>query len=255
MATNRRSPGQFIVSLSQAVSVGTTASYTVSGTATAGSDYTALSGSVTIPAGQTSATIAVPVIDDTLSEPNETVIVSLTGISAGAPNAVVGSAMSATITIGDDEMAPPQTVTMEAEAADTIINYRSESIGVASGGKVLSFVGGAGGESGSAAFVFGNSPDEIIGTYNIIIGTFDESDGLASFTVGLTDFETGIKTEIGRWDLNTNLGSSLANATTYITPIVATNIGLTTGDIITVNGFENGGDHARLDYLQLVPSF
>ena len=43
--------GVFVVSQSaQAVSA-TTISYTVTGTATAGSDYTALSGSVTVPAG------------------------------------------------------------------------------------------------------------------------------------------------------------------------------------------------------------
>ena len=99
-------PGEFTLNLSKSVSTATVVSYTVSGTATPGSDYTPLSGSVTIGAYQTSATIAVPVIDDTLIDPNETVIVSLTGITAGDPNVVLGSTKSATIIISDDEMPP-----------------------------------------------------------------------------------------------------------------------------------------------------
>ena len=52
-------------------------SYTVSGTATSGSDYTAPSGTVTIPAGQTSAVIRVPITDDTANEIAETIIVTI----------------------------------------------------------------------------------------------------------------------------------------------------------------------------------
>ena len=118
-------------------------------------------------------------------------------------------------------------MTFAAEAADVITNYREEPIGVASGGTSLSLVGGSSNESGSAAFVFGDAPQELAGSYDIIIGTFDESDGLASFTVDLTDFETGTTTEIGRWALNASLGSAGANATSLITPTVATGIGLT----------------------------
>jgi hypothetical protein len=180
-------------------------------------------------------------------------IVTLTGVTGS--DAVLGATTAATVFIADDEAPPLSTLTFEAEDADSILgDYRTENIGVASGGAALSFVGGGSNESGSAAFVFGDTPDELIGNYDIIIGTFDESDGLASFTVDLTDFETGLTTEIGSWDLNASLGSAGANANTLITPTVAINIGLTAGDILTVNGFENGNEHARLDYLQLVPT-
>ena len=57
--------------------------YTVGGTATAGSDYTTLTGTVTIPNGSATATITVAVIDDPIADPGETVIVTLT------PNAPV----------------------------------------------------------------------------------------------------------------------------------------------------------------------
>jgi len=56
-----------------------TVNYTVSGTATAGSDYTTLSGSVSIPGnGTNEVTVSVPVVNDTLLEPTETVKVKIT---------------------------------------------------------------------------------------------------------------------------------------------------------------------------------
>ena len=68
--------GQFTVTLGGgkvAPAGGIVVSYTVSGTATAGADYTALAGTVTIPAGQSSATILVDVLDDNIVELPETV--------------------------------------------------------------------------------------------------------------------------------------------------------------------------------------
>jgi putative intracellular protease/amidase len=79
--------------------------YTVSGTATSGSDFATLSGSVTIPAGRASATVMVTPVDDTEIEPNETVVVT---ISANAAYAV-GTASFATVTIADND-APTQQV-------------------------------------------------------------------------------------------------------------------------------------------------
>src|SRR5262249_24893490 len=48
-------------------------SATSTGTATAGSDYTAVSGSLTFADGETTKTFTIPIIDDTLVETNETV--------------------------------------------------------------------------------------------------------------------------------------------------------------------------------------
>jgi hypothetical protein len=68
----------FTVTLSTAYDVNVTVNYaTTNGTATAGSDYQAASGTLTIPAGQTSGTITVQVNGDRLAEPNETFVVNL----------------------------------------------------------------------------------------------------------------------------------------------------------------------------------
>src|SRR5439155_781127 len=84
--------GLFTVSLTQASATDTVISYTVSGTAVSGSDFTPLSGSLTIPANHLSATIPVPVLDDTLVEPTETVSVTLSAISSGDPQIALGAA-------------------------------------------------------------------------------------------------------------------------------------------------------------------
>src|SRR5262249_22917646 len=69
----------FTVTLSHASNVDVTVHYaTADITAAAGSDYTATTGTVIIPAGQTSATVTVAVKGDRLGEPNETIAVNLT---------------------------------------------------------------------------------------------------------------------------------------------------------------------------------
>src|SRR5581483_5642435 len=57
-------PGVFTVTRTGSTAVAVTVNYVVTGTAARGADYTALSGSVTIPAGATTATITVTPIDD-----------------------------------------------------------------------------------------------------------------------------------------------------------------------------------------------
>lgn len=75
----------FTVSLSQAASGPVTVDYaTGNGTATAGSDYRAKSGSLTFAAGETSKVIRVAVTADSAVEPNETLTVTLSGASGGS---------------------------------------------------------------------------------------------------------------------------------------------------------------------------
>jgi hypothetical protein len=71
-------------------------------TAIAGSDYTAHSGTLTLLTGTTSATFSVPIINDNLDEPNESLTLTLSspaGAALGAPN-------PARLTIQDDDLAP-----------------------------------------------------------------------------------------------------------------------------------------------------
>ena len=77
---------EYTVSLSGGVPIGNvTVDYaTADGTAEAGSDYTATSGTLKFtPANHADRTITVPISDDELEEPHETFRVALTGVSGG----------------------------------------------------------------------------------------------------------------------------------------------------------------------------
>jgi hypothetical protein len=76
--------------------------YTVDGTATAGADYAALTGSVTIPAGASSVDLRVEPVDDAAVEDDETVTVRL--VDRGDLD--VGASGSATVTVRSDDRAP-----------------------------------------------------------------------------------------------------------------------------------------------------
>ena len=86
----------FTVLLGRPAAVDTVVTYNVAGTATAGSDYTALIGTITIPAGQTTGTIPVPVLNDQVAEDPETVVLSLTGVTGEAGTALAADAAART---------------------------------------------------------------------------------------------------------------------------------------------------------------
>jgi hypothetical protein len=72
-----------------------------SSSATPDIDYVALSGSVTVPSGGTSVTIPLTIIDDTLKETPETVVISLLSGSGYTLSSTLPT--TATVTITDDE--------------------------------------------------------------------------------------------------------------------------------------------------------
>ena len=111
-----------------------TVRYTVSGTATAGTDYTSLSGTIVIAAGALSATLAVNPRTDGRAEGNETVVVSVSAASGYA----VGSPSSATVSIddADDVVVPAQWTTV---APSPVARFESASASI--GGKLYVFGG------------------------------------------------------------------------------------------------------------------
>ena len=100
------------VNLSPAPATDITLSYTVDGTATSGSDYTALSGTLSVPKDATTATIPVAIIDDGANEGAETVVLTL----ATGSGYEVGSPDTHTLTIAASDV-PPQDVLRAARGA------------------------------------------------------------------------------------------------------------------------------------------
>ncbi|MFN8495673.1 MAG: Calx-beta domain-containing protein [Caldilineaceae bacterium] len=99
-ATIEGSVVNVVVRLSQVSGSPVTVNYATSdGTAKAPADYTASSGTLTFAPGDTSKTLSVATVNDTLSEPNETFTLALSNLV----NATMGTPSVATVTIIDND--------------------------------------------------------------------------------------------------------------------------------------------------------
>jgi Ca2+-binding RTX toxin-like protein len=95
--------GSFTLTLSEPATDDLTVSYTVGGSATNGTDYTALTGTATFASGATTATINVVATNDAIIDPNESVTVTLT--DGASYDVATTPADTATVTIADNDIA------------------------------------------------------------------------------------------------------------------------------------------------------
>ncbi|NJN72124.1 MAG: hypothetical protein HC799_04555 [Limnothrix sp. RL_2_0] len=136
----------------------------------------------------------------------------------------------------------PETVDpIHYEAEDMhLCNYKVEHVGnAASDGEVIKLTA----HSGYATQTF----DGLTGTYDIIVGYFDENDGHTSASVSV-----GGHVEAS-WVWNQDLGSNYVaehNQAQYIID----NVHIGTGDTIKLAANYNGGEFGRFDYVKIVSS-
>ncbi|KUJ78100.1 hypothetical protein AVO45_09075 [Ruegeria marisrubri] len=127
---------------------------------------------------------------------------------------------------------------IEAETFDLTNGFSVTSIEGASDGKVI---GVKAGTSGEASTVFNGTS----GTYDFIIGYYDENDGASNLSVLVNG------SVVHNWTWNQDLGSNLADGATA-TKITISNVQLNPGDVITFSGSSDGKEPLRIDYLELV---
>jgi secreted trypsin-like serine protease len=97
--TPERDAATFVLSLSRPSTLPVSVTYaTVAVTATSGSDFTPAAGTLTIPAGATTATVTVLVSEDTVPERDETLRLTVTSLA----NAVAGDTSATAIILDDD---------------------------------------------------------------------------------------------------------------------------------------------------------
>ncbi|MCF8357347.1 MAG: IPT/TIG domain-containing protein [Prolixibacteraceae bacterium] len=92
-----------LLSMSSTSSSNVTVNYSVSGSAIENTDYTIESSPVTIPAGSSSAAIEISVTDDTSTENDETIIITINSVT----NAAIGIPAQHTVTIIDNDFVDP----------------------------------------------------------------------------------------------------------------------------------------------------
>ena len=154
-----------------------------------GSDYTAGTGTITIPAGSTSATIDVAVIGDSVDEPNETINVTLDN----PKNASISGDPTGVLTIVDDDATPSLsindvsytesgsagdaifTVTLSAASSQHVtVNYESSN-GTANAGSDYT------GVSGTVTIFAGRTTQAF--NVPVLVDTLDEAPETATMTL------------------------------------------------------------------------
>lgn len=108
-------PGLLTISRSGSTTAALSVNYAVSGSASNGSDFTTLSGSVPILAGNASATIEITPVDDSTSESLETAILTL---STNAAYILDPLATTTTVTIYDDDLQTVSVTASDSTAAE-----------------------------------------------------------------------------------------------------------------------------------------
>jgi ribosomal protein L35AE/L33A len=155
--------------------------YTTSnGTALGGSDYTAVSGTLSWADGVTGTkTFSIPITDDTAYEGNETFNVTINTPGGGA---TLGSPTSATVTIVDNDTAKPGT--LQIEHATYSINESGPTLSVA-----VTRTGGSDGAV-SVAYATSDGTAQAGSDYTATSGTLSWASGDAAsktFSIPITD--------------------------------------------------------------------
>lgn len=166
---------------------------TSDGTATAGQDYTAVSGTLNFGAGETSKTFTVPITNDAIVESNETINLTLSKPSGGA---TVGTSAPIVLTIIDDDGAPALSIgsvsANEGNGGTTAFNFRVILSGAISQPVTVNYSTAdgtaiAGDDYVAASGTISFAPGEIIKFIPILVKGDYYIEGDETFTVNLSN--------------------------------------------------------------------
>ncbi|PSN19462.1 hypothetical protein C7271_07210, partial [filamentous cyanobacterium CCP5] len=86
----------------------------------------------------------------------------------------------------------------------------------------------------------------VTGLYDIVIGYYDEADGLARYMASLEG------SQLATWQSNLQLGDNNASAKTFMTRTLR-RVLLNHGDTFSLQSIEESGDKGYIDYVEFVP--
>jgi len=262
---NSASNAAITASLSAASAQTITVNYTTSnGTAMAGSDYTTTSGTLTFNPGETSKTINIPIIGDTVIENNETLTVNLSSPTNATLSSTAGAA---TVTLTNDDLPilaisgasltegnsgsknATLTVTLSSAASQAItINYAS-SDGTASSGSDYTAISGvltfAAGET-SKTLTLPITGDTIVeADETLTVNLFNPGNATLSSTAGaatvtLTNDDLPVMSITGASVTEGNSGTSNAAVTVSLSAasVQTITVNYATGSITALAGLD-----------------
>ena len=238
LSTQTANNGTFTITRTGTTETSLTVSFAVSGSATNGSDYNRLPTTVTIPAGQTSATLTLIPIDDALSENNENATITLSNSSAYNVDATKSNA---SVTIADNDRVLPRVsiVASDAVAAETRVGqtvnrgqFTISRTGSTAAALTLAYVVSGSATNGadysrlsgtvtiaagrSSVNVTVNPIDDLAveGTENIVVtlnagSAYAVDSTKATATIGVLDNEVGIRSNDNFADSQTLTGTNV----------------------------------------------
>ena len=187
--TDEGGTAEFLVRLSAASGVAVTVSYrTVDGTAEAGSDYTATSGTLRFEPGATAQVVAVPLLDDRTAEADEVFAVELS-----APSGATIADGTATGTIIDDDLPPELSIddapaVGEGETAEFLVRLSAASaVAVTVSYRTVDGTAEAGSDYTATSGTLRFEPGTTTLTVGVALLTDDLVEGTERFTVELSD--------------------------------------------------------------------
>jgi hypothetical protein len=226
------------VSLSQPVSQDTTVQYSTGpGTALAGSDFVASSGTLTFLSGSTSATISINVIGDTVVEPDETFNVTLSNPTGGLT--ISDGLGVVTITNDDAPQTPSVSVTSTngAEGGAAVVITFSRTGTISSALTVNATRGG----TSSAADVTA-TPTVVGGTWNSSNNTvtFNANSSTVTITFAVVDDASVEGTETLIFTLSAGTGYTVGSPASTTANITDNDPSTPTVTVAATNGAEGG---------------
>lgn len=185
--------------------------------ATAGVDYLNRSGRLTLPSGVTSASFTIPIVNDSLAEPDETVLLTLHNPAGGAQTNSALLSVSAVLTILDNDFA----------AGKLSFNPSSYTVNEADGTATLTVVR-TGGNVGALTVDYATSDGTATGgaaagvgvDYQITSGTLSWNDGdTTSRTITIPIYQDG-ETETTFQNFNVTLSNPRIVSTGATDPLL-----------------------------------
>ena len=232
----------YTVSLSGSSTQTITVQYsTANGTALAGSDYTATTGTLTFNPGVTSQTISIPILNDAINEANETFTLKLTSPT----NAILGGTATVTTTI-TDTLSASTTTTLAANVENLTLTGTTAINGTGNtGNNVIT------GNNGNNVLNGGAGIDTLTGGIGTDTFVFQFGQSLVANSDRITDFAIGTD----KIDLLTQNGLA-TNAPTAFTRAVdssAANLTTVVNNVFTdANGAIAGNQALAINSAALV---
>ena len=219
---------EFTVTLGAASGRQVTVEYATSnGTATAGSDYTSASGTLTFAVGDTSETVEVSVTDDSVDEADETFTVTL----SSASNASISDA-TATGTITDNDPEPSLSIG-DVSVAENVTGGKAEftvTLGAASGRQVTVEY-----DTSNGTATAGSDYTSASGTLTFAVGDTSET-----VEVSVTDDSVDEADETFTVTLSSASNASISDATATGTITNDDNPSLSVGDVSVAENVTGG---------------